>query len=64
MTPFLFRFAQLIPDEPLPLLRYDAVRQLSQVFIDGEWIDAADYGGDVAKYSRVTRTKPETTDDQ
>jgi len=64
MTPYLFRFAQPIPGAPLPLLRYDVARQLSQVLIDGAWTDAADYNGDVARYTRMTRAKPETTDDE
>jgi hypothetical protein len=60
MVPFLFRFAQKLPDMKPQQLRYDEGRQVSQVLEGDTWIDACvDYHP-----SRFTRVKQETTDDE
>jgi hypothetical protein len=61
--PFLFRFATPLPEILCPLLRYDSIRQLSQAFINGEWIDAVDADIEVMRESRHTRVRPETQDE-
>lgn len=61
--PFLFRFATPLPEISYPALRYDLTRQISQAFINGEWIDAADAEVEVMRESRHTRVRPETYDE-
>ena len=63
MLPFLLRFATPLPEISCPALRYDSTRQVSQAFINGEWIDAVDADVAVMKESRLTRVRPETQDE-
>jgi hypothetical protein len=61
--PFLFRFATPLPEISYPALRYDSLRQVSQAFMSGEWIDAIDADVEVMRESRHTRVRPETHDE-
>jgi hypothetical protein len=61
--PFLFRFAQPLGEMPHQRLRYDAQRQISQVFVDGSWIDTPDERAGQSEGTRFTRVRAETTDD-
>lgn len=63
MRPFLFRFAEPIPDQTTNPLRYDSHRQISQVLIEGKWIDGPDAPGESIPATRITATRRETTDD-
>ena len=63
MVPFLFAFAEPLPESPLLLLRYDASRQISQVSIAGTWIDGPDAPGPLPASTRFTKVTHETTDD-
>lgn len=63
LVPFLFRFAQPLPDVPNHVLRYDTMRQVSQVLIHGFWIDSPDAPGEPPGLTRQTRIQAETTDD-
>jgi hypothetical protein len=59
MVPFLFRFAQRLPETKPQRLRYDEVRQISQVLEGEVWIDVcAD-----CESTLFTRVAQETTDD-
>ena len=59
MVPFLFRFAQRLPEVKPQQLRYDEDRQVSQVLKGDTWIDAcAD-----CESTLFTRVAQETTDD-
>lgn len=62
-NPFLLRFAKPIPELSYPSLRYDPVRQISQVFVDGHWIDAVDADVEAVRESTFTRVRPETHDE-
>jgi len=64
MRPFLVRFAQPLPVAPANRLRYDRYRQISQVFVDGVWIDALDVPANQPPSTRFTRAAQETTDDE
>ena len=61
--PFLFRFAAPLPSCDVVPLRYDSARQVSQVLIDGVWLDAPGSHGDLGAGTRLTATRHETTDD-
>jgi hypothetical protein len=63
-VPFLFRFAQPIPEVPLHPLRYDAARQISQTLIGGRWTDTPDASLELIGATRLTEVKRETTDDE
>lgn len=63
-APFLFRFAERLPGVTYRPLRYDASRQVSQVFVDGRWIDTVDASVEAAVSTRETRVQRETTDDE
>jgi len=63
MRPFLFRFAELLPEQATHAVRYDSCRQISQVLIEGEWIDGPDAPSESMPATRVTATQRETTDD-
>lgn len=62
--PFVFRFAERIDGSPSHTLRYDESRQITQVFIDGTWVDTPDAPGHVTASTRITKVHSETTDDQ
>ncbi len=61
--PFLFRFAKVLPEIPLPALRYDEKRQILEVFVQGQWIDAPDADVQFMRESTFTRVRPETHDE-
>lgn len=63
MRPFVFRFAELIPNRVAHMLRYDIRRQISQILVAGEWIDAPDAPGEAVPGTSITATRRETTDD-
>jgi len=62
MVPFLFRFKEPIP-ECSRTLRYNERRQISQVLVDGKWIDGSDPSAPSIASSKFTRVDRETTDD-
>ena len=62
--PFMFRFAQPLPPVPRHVLRYDRTRQMSQVLVDGRWIDSPDASDEPTASTRITRVSGETTDDE
>lgn len=62
--PFIFRYAAPIPHAPLHTLRYDHERQISQVLVEGQWVDAIDVRMPDARSTRITRVALESTDDQ
>jgi hypothetical protein len=62
MVPFLLRFARPVPSNPRHAFRYDAARQLSQVLVDGVWVDSPD-AGDLLSGTVVTEVRTETTDE-
>ncbi len=62
MVPFLLRFKNTV-SEPARTLRYDVTRQISQVFVEGKWIDGCDRSAPSLDMSRITRVERETTDD-
>lgn len=64
MVPFVFHFAQQLPEVIRYPLRYDATRQVAQVLFEGKWLDRTDVPGDSVASTRFTRVQAETTDDQ
>ena len=40
LVPFLFQFAEPLPQAAHQTLRYDAQRQISQALVNGVWVDA------------------------
>jgi hypothetical protein len=62
-TPFLLRFSEPIPHEAPVRMKYDPVRQMVLVDIDGQWVDST-----LAKSpqvgTRLTKVDAETTDDE
>jgi hypothetical protein len=62
--PLLLRFARLLPDQPIHLLRYDAKRQIAETFVAGRWVDANEAREAEASATRITRVRAETTDDE
>jgi len=63
--PLLFRFAEeIVERSPSPVLRYDAIRQVSQVFENDKWVDSPDATSDPNRQSKTTFVESETTDDE
>jgi hypothetical protein len=62
-VPFLFRFAERLPHAEEQPFRYDTTRQISQVLMDGVWVDATKASVDLCAGTRITATQQETTDD-
>ncbi len=62
--PFVCRFAEALPADEAPPLRYDPIRHVSQVCLEGVWVDAVDAGGDLFGNTRKTAVVSETTDDR
>jgi hypothetical protein len=62
-TPFLFRFAKVLPEIPRRALRYDEGRQVVQVRVNETWVDAPDADVEIMRESRFTRVRPETHDE-
>ena len=64
-APFIVRFAELLGDEPLHAFRYDPQRQVSQVLVEGRWLDSPEaHLKTHPQGTRLTRVGGETTDDQ
>ncbi|MFL6605749.1 MAG: hypothetical protein ACJ8R9_31105 [Steroidobacteraceae bacterium] len=64
LMPFSLRFSRRIPLQPPPPLRYDETRQLSQVLVDGAWVDCVEARSVAESMSRETRVRGETRDDE
>jgi hypothetical protein len=62
--PFLHQFARPIPARSSLALRYDAERQIAQVFENGQWIDTPDASDEALRATRKTAVAQETTDDE
>lgn len=63
LSPFIVRFAQALPCTPQCALRYDRQRQLSQILVDGMWVDVPDAPVDAWRSTMLTKVRAETTDD-
>jgi hypothetical protein len=63
LLPFVFRFAETIPDQTPNPLRYDLQRQISQTLIAGEWVDTCEGPSELLAGTRITAVRRETTDD-
>ncbi len=63
-VPFVFRFAQQMVETPHQALRYDAARQVSQILVDGHWVDSRHESGGQMASTRITAVRRETTDDE
>lgn len=62
--PFLLQFGEQIASSNIPEMRYDLVRQVIQVMINGRWIDAVDACSvTLAPSTRRTDVRHETTDE-
>jgi hypothetical protein len=64
MGPFIALFATRIEPGHAEKIRYDQQRQLSEVFVDGKWVDAAASVAPLTVGTRVTKVSQETTDDE
>lgn len=63
-VPLLLRFGERLPAHTsTQLVRYNANRQVSEVLVNGSWIDVADTNHELAG-TRLTEIGRETTDDQ
>jgi hypothetical protein len=63
MTPFIVRFAEPLAQSSLRQARYDAKRQVTQILVEGLWIDAPDTSAQAFKDTHFTRVGGETSDD-
>lgn len=63
VKPFLTRFSEPLGNSRETALRYDEGRQISQVLVDGAWIDAAQARIPAVQETRMTKVHQETTDD-
>ena len=61
--PFLTRYAEPLSGARRTSHRYDEVRQVSQVLVDGVWVDASEARMAVERDTRMTKVHQETTDD-
>ena len=64
MVPFLVRRSEFMDQPALRRLRYDPLRQITQVEVEERWIDAPDARGDTGSGTHLTRVRAETTDDE
>ena len=64
MVPFVFQFAQIMDETDHQKMRYDAVRQISQILVAGNWVDGPDAQIESAAGTRLTDIDRETTDDE
>jgi len=62
--PFILRFATPIGHAVHETLRYDEMRQLSQILVGGVWLDAATARQPGGCSTRLTKVHQETTDDE
>ena len=63
-VPFIARFADPLPDVPLYTFRYDPERQVSQVLVNGRWLESPEAYLETQPGTRLTRVGGETTDDK
>lgn len=63
VVPFLVRRSEPMSDPVRCRVRYNEVRQITEVELDGRWVDAADHPADLEAGTRVTNIRVETTDD-
>lgn len=63
ILPFLLRHGEKLKPQVVPRTRQDHVRQVSQVEIEGVWIDAVEAKVSMEAGTTVTDVKQETTDD-
>ncbi len=63
-VPFLIRRSEPMKETPGRRLRYDQVRQIAQVRIGPNWVDAPDASRYAVPGTRITRVAGETTDDE
>lgn len=64
LTPFLLQFAEPIKHVEPQRLRYDEMRQIAQVQINGQWVDTPDALEHTMQSTRMTKVQSETTDDE
>jgi hypothetical protein len=64
LTPFLLQFAEPIKHALPQRLRYDEVRQIAQVQVNGHWVDTPDAPDYTIQSTRLTKVQAETTDDE
>lgn len=62
-VPFIIRYAKPALDLPGHTFRYDPDRQISQVLVEGRWVDSPDAHPEPPG-TRLTRVRSETSDDQ
>jgi len=64
--PFVLMFAEVVPPQQGVPFRYNASRQVGEVFIAGQWIDAVDAPNTAitSGATKFTEVRKETTDDQ
>lgn len=62
-VPFIVRYAKLALELPAQIFRYDPDRQISQVLLEGRWVDSPDAHPEPLG-TRLTRVRNETSDDQ
>lgn len=61
--PFLARYAVAMPITDRPPVRYDRCRQISQVLVEGHWVDGLSASVPEQSATRMTKITHETTDD-
>ncbi len=64
LSPFILRFAEPMAQAAPQRMRYDSVRQIAQVEVNGSWIDTPDALQNTAHLTRLTKVQAETTDDE
>lgn len=64
MVPFLVRRSEPMSQPARQRLRYDLLRQITQVEVEGRWVDSPDLSNDAGAGTRLTRVRAETTDDE
>lgn len=64
LEPFIAKFATRIDSGHCQPVRYDEVRQISQVCLDDRWVDAVAAHHHRQPDTRMTKVTNETTDDQ
>lgn len=64
VSPFLLRFGERLQPQSHTHSRQDLLRQITQVEVDGAWVDAVDVHDVILDTgTRLTDVKRETTDD-
>ncbi len=64
LIPFLLKFAEPIVNNFPQQLRYDTIRQITQVQVNGHWVDTPDALEHTMQSTRMTKVQAETTDDE